>query len=513
MNGTFAPLLPFVLGSTCVLSLKLDNVPDTARHTNYTAVVNKETIFCNKIGHTTAMSVRKNADNVPHVLRAAKPLHAVLAVGVQRGEPPLHEDKEDIRGEVLHSLSRISLGRDLGHFNTIEVKPLPNLYDHAQSMTNPDEPNANEWPWRVNGLQSQDIVLKEEHDNRTSKSADVPSVQTVGDQTSNLLLLLLGPNWDEDKNSNDDTREAYCWWIFVAHSVWSRVKNGRFFEFGNSEFPLMRKLEMKEHELQFNEVLWATVSIMHGGITLQQLDNVFRPQVRQHLANILRQIAKIHEAVNAKKTVKFAESVGYETCLKQIDEDKHEGTRDGSAGDGRGRTRRGTRSEQAGSSEGYSLPTLDKDGVEEMISRATYDQLEEELEKAKKRASDASSKRDSELMKVKRLKRGMENGRVEYERQRDASIEIDKQRQELLKQLGENKQLLQIAMRVRDELQSRLDDVEPPNMCQICYTRPFDTMLRPCGHILCEDCKNHNGQRPCPFCRRLVEDTLEVFVP
>jgi hypothetical protein len=57
-------------------------------------------------------------------------------------------------------------------------------------------------------------------------------------------------------------------------------------------------------------------------------------------------------------------------------------------------------------------------------------------------------------------------------------------------------------------------DLKPVDMECICYARNKDTVLIPCGHMLCRTCAARvigRGQ-PCPFCRRPIEKLQYIFL-
>ncbi|KAI5636448.1 zinc finger, c3HC4 type (RING finger) domain-containing protein [Phthorimaea operculella] len=49
--------------------------------------------------------------------------------------------------------------------------------------------------------------------------------------------------------------------------------------------------------------------------------------------------------------------------------------------------------------------------------------------------------------------------------------------------------------------------------CGICRTAPITDAVIRCGHALCDGCwtQFHIGDN-CPFCRRLIEDKLRLFI-
>lgn len=56
--------------------------------------------------------------------------------------------------------------------------------------------------------------------------------------------------------------------------------------------------------------------------------------------------------------------------------------------------------------------------------------------------------------------------------------------------------------------------VSAPNsrfLCFICSTREIEVFLYPCGHSLCNTCREKIGERPCPFCRSEIQETITIF--
>ncbi|KAL2612990.1 hypothetical protein R1flu_024682 [Riccia fluitans] len=47
--------------------------------------------------------------------------------------------------------------------------------------------------------------------------------------------------------------------------------------------------------------------------------------------------------------------------------------------------------------------------------------------------------------------------------------------------------------------------------CRVCLTSEVDTMVVPCGHVLCHRCSSAVAR--CPFCRRLVSNALRIYRP
>ena len=48
--------------------------------------------------------------------------------------------------------------------------------------------------------------------------------------------------------------------------------------------------------------------------------------------------------------------------------------------------------------------------------------------------------------------------------------------------------------------------------CTVCFDAKKDTLLRPCNHVTtCSTCAPKVGE-PCPFCRRVVEEKMKVYI-
>jgi baculoviral IAP repeat-containing protein 7/8 len=53
------------------------------------------------------------------------------------------------------------------------------------------------------------------------------------------------------------------------------------------------------------------------------------------------------------------------------------------------------------------------------------------------------------------------------------------------------------------------DVTDDSKMCKVCYEKPTDVALIPCGHVVCRQCAFILSD--CPFCRRRVEKKLKLF--
>lgn len=47
--------------------------------------------------------------------------------------------------------------------------------------------------------------------------------------------------------------------------------------------------------------------------------------------------------------------------------------------------------------------------------------------------------------------------------------------------------------------------------CRVCLSSEVDTMVVPCGHVLCHRCSSAVAK--CPFCRRSVTKALRIYRP
>ena len=63
--------------------------------------------------------------------------------------------------------------------------------------------------------------------------------------------------------------------------------------------------------------------------------------------------------------------------------------------------------------------------------------------------------------------------------------------------------------------QPEVKEKETNANCTICLERPSSVSIRPCGHVCCQIClkKHKQKHRECPFCRRNIEDTLQLYFP
>mmetsp|Transcript_16507 Transcript_16507/g.23131 ORF Transcript_16507/g.23131 Transcript_16507/m.23131 type:complete len:362 (+) Transcript_16507:400-1485(+) len=65
----------------------------------------------------------------------------------------------------------------------------------------------------------------------------------------------------------------------------------------------------------------------------------------------------------------------------------------------------------------------------------------------------------------------------------------------------------------RDVLNSRLKKIEDSYICHICQSNKVDSVLVPCGHLICSTCQRCLRKRECPFCRNAFRSSAKYFSP
>eukprot|EP00466_Bigelowiella_natans_P004775 jgi/Bigna1/135000/aug1.27_g9708 len=65
----------------------------------------------------------------------------------------------------------------------------------------------------------------------------------------------------------------------------------------------------------------------------------------------------------------------------------------------------------------------------------------------------------------------------------------------------------------RDVLNARLKKIEDSYICHICESNKVDSVLVPCGHLICSTCKRCLRKRECPFCRNAFRSSAKYFSP
>lgn len=58
----------------------------------------------------------------------------------------------------------------------------------------------------------------------------------------------------------------------------------------------------------------------------------------------------------------------------------------------------------------------------------------------------------------------------------------------------------------------KLKKIEEENCCEICYKNMKEVAFVPCGHVMCKECSFKPRMEECPFCRRLIEYKLVLYL-
>ena len=67
--------------------------------------------------------------------------------------------------------------------------------------------------------------------------------------------------------------------------------------------------------------------------------------------------------------------------------------------------------------------------------------------------------------------------------------------------------------RFLSETISKFSDIVNPSICQICYLNQVAFYINPCGHTLCESCKNKcNTLKNCHYCRSQLYSFNKLFL-
>ena len=72
-----------------------------------------------------------------------------------------------------------------------------------------------------------------------------------------------------------------------------------------------------------------------------------------------------------------------------------------------------------------------------------------------------------------------------------------------------NKQQYQYAI-FNDSIQKKETQLKHKYDCTICYERHFDTVLVPCGHVICQQCSNTATH--CYFCRMSIKLKQKIYL-
>jgi len=63
------------------------------------------------------------------------------------------------------------------------------------------------------------------------------------------------------------------------------------------------------------------------------------------------------------------------------------------------------------------------------------------------------------------------------------------------------------------EMRAALQEQKDRSRCSICLTAEWDTLLSPCGHVICSRCSYLTTGYQCPFCRGRVREWHRVYIP
>lgn len=58
----------------------------------------------------------------------------------------------------------------------------------------------------------------------------------------------------------------------------------------------------------------------------------------------------------------------------------------------------------------------------------------------------------------------------------------------------------------------KLKKIEEETCCEICFMNPRNLAFVPCGHVVCIECGLSSNMNECPFCRKLVEYKLKLYM-
>lgn len=71
--------------------------------------------------------------------------------------------------------------------------------------------------------------------------------------------------------------------------------------------------------------------------------------------------------------------------------------------------------------------------------------------------------------------------------------------------------LLVIQQERADAAQKESEAAKSAWTCRVCISNEVDTIVVPCGHVLCHRCSA--AVTRCPFCRRAVSKALRIYRP
>ena len=94
-----------------------------------------------------------------------------------------------------------------------------------------------------------------------------------------------------------------------------------------------------------------------------------------------------------------------------------------------------------------------------------------------------------------------------HEKSREVDVHISK-----LKKV--NNELRDRAATVLDTLKTLVGSVnDTPKSCNVCYSRPRNYCVLPCGHVYCESCANRAQTRGrCFTCRSTISQIVKIYL-
>jgi hypothetical protein len=58
----------------------------------------------------------------------------------------------------------------------------------------------------------------------------------------------------------------------------------------------------------------------------------------------------------------------------------------------------------------------------------------------------------------------------------------------------------------------KLKKIEEENCCEICFKNPKNLAFVSCGHVVCNECGFLSTINECPFCRKVIEYKLRLYM-
>jgi len=66
---------------------------------------------------------------------------------------------------------------------------------------------------------------------------------------------------------------------------------------------------------------------------------------------------------------------------------------------------------------------------------------------------------------------------------------------------------------VLETLKDLVGTVNGPKSCNVCYSRPRNYCVLPCGHVYCESCANRALSRSrCFTCRSVIDQKVKIYL-